>query len=79
MGLNEEKMMAKKTDRQPSLERITEVVDRACTLMAFAVHEHVQDNGTGGTPFKSDSGWEDAYVLLEECEAILLDLKASQP
>lgn len=45
--------------------------ERVLSLLAFAVYEHVQQNGTSGQrPFKADGGWEDSYELLEAFEKI---------
>lgn len=44
--------------------------DSVLTLLTFAVHEHVQENGKCGLPLKADSGWEDAYELMEQMEKV---------
>lgn len=49
-----------------------ELFDRVLELITFAVHEHVQDNGIVAS-LRTDSGWEDAYEVMEQLEQLIDD------
>ena len=58
----------------------TPLFDRVLTLLTWAVHEHVQANGTQyQKPAKADHGWETVYDTMQALEQIARLYKDSRP